>query len=221
MVVFDITIGLVVGIGCNMFMASLQALLSTGDMVCELDDTAIYISIPKNSAPAGKFPTSVRIFRFNSSLYFINAERYKMQLYRHTFNPLTKQQGNTDIDTESPGDSDGVNGLVDVEMTGKNATVTLGKNRRPTSSDIQSIILDMSQVSYMDITGINLLKQLITDYRMVGVNIVLAGCTEFVLQKLKASQIIKEDGTTTIDIYPTLHDAAVSSRRVTVQDTIL
>ena len=90
--------------------------------------------------------------------------------------------------------------------------MTSQKNDVNPEMEIHSIILDMSQVAYIDIMGLNLLKQISGDYEKVGVRIALASCGKLLQQKLQAAGLVKAKGDDMVDVYPTVHDAVVARK---------
>jgi len=77
--------------------------------------------------------------------------------------------------------------------------------------EITCIILDCSTITYVDIMGLYLLRQLKIDYERVGVNFVLACCPTMLINKLKRCGLIA-DKDTIIDFYPTIHDAVKAAQ---------
>ena len=76
----------------------------------------------------------------------------------------------------------------------------------PDKLGVNIIVIDCSSISYIDTGGINLLKQLHVEYKKVGATLVLAACTQSMVEKLYLSDIISEDNSG-IPCYPTIQDA--------------
>lgn len=100
-------------------------------------------------------------------------------------------------------------------------------------SNVRLIVLDCSSVSYVDITGLSVIKQIAGDFRSADIRFVLAGCNKELRRKLTVFGMISPSAAndlrsppaaadTTdkkyVEIYPTVHDAVVASRH---QETIV
>ncbi|KAK4878201.1 hypothetical protein RN001_010707 [Aquatica leii] len=75
------------------------------------------------------------------------------------------------------------------------------------------VILDFTALTYVDPSGVQILKSLDGDYRHVGVDMYICGCSSPVFEKLKKCQMYYgKNGNFTI--FPTVHDAVLYSQSV-------
>lgn len=69
-----------------------------------------------------------------------------------------------------------------------------------------AIIIDCSMFSYIDATGISTLRNLVTQYEMVGIRVLLAGVATHVAKSMAADGRFHQEVPTS-KIYITVHDA--------------
>ena len=215
----DIDIGLAIGIGFSITTIAITNCLATGDTLV----TTGHMDIQKER---GKYELSeeipaIKVFRFNSNLNFVNQAQFKDQLFEKTVDPgkLSCIAAKTTERVEKK--------IITADEADETA-----KHTKPLLADLRGIVLDFSGITYIDIMGLNLIKQLKVDYSHIGINLVLANCSETIISKLKAAGIysVKRFDSENKDrdkslIFPTIHDAISSltnnlpSQGTTVQNT--
>ncbi len=211
-VFLDISFGLGIGVVCSIFTLAVQACYSSGQVLTAVGHLDIHQTSKKHEHSAEL--RGVKVFKFQSSLHFASLARFKEQLFTLTANPQkirkmkAKQQK-----------------LLEKEESKKSRLISNGSDQRGSKTsevylaanghadpdmglllDLHTIVVDCSSITYIDFMGLRLLGQLKADYNHVGVNFVLANCSDQLLRKLKAADILafEENGT-----FPTVQDAVV------------
>lgn len=208
-IILDVDYGLYVGMTISLITIVIATHLGTGSRMVTATDTEIYIpcQLQKTTTkPAGDITHMV--FKFNAPLCFANIESFKQQLYQQTVDPNDLQSKlvrdsehdyNPDdhkaIDTLGNGNvGNGTKQSIDEGETINNVTVN------PTND----VILDCSAMTYVDIMGMNTLKQVYVDYSEVDIPLVFAACHPVLLHKMSLNDKLKD-----APVYPTVHDACV------------
>ena len=197
----DIDIGLAIGIGFSVSTIAITNCLATGNTLV----TTGHIDLQKQS---GTYELSeeipgIKVYRFNSNLNFVSQAQFKHQLFQKTIDPGKLSHTATKT-TET----------VENENTAMDEANETAKHTKPLLTDLHSIVIDFSSITYVDIMGLNLIKQLKVDYSHVGINFVLANCSGAIMSKLKAAGIYnvkafngKNNDRDKFLIFPTIHDA--------------
>ena len=232
-VFMDIGVGLAVGVSFSVATVAVQACLSQGTILSSTGNIDLYQ--PSNKHELSEEIPGIKIFRFESSLHFASQAQFKEQLFQLTANPqklplietknmkrrntitttaMEKKLQRGGVEEGRGGTGGSTNsvkkGISDVyTITNENAeNNNMGDTLRP---DLTAIVLDFSSINYIDIMGLNLIKQLKTDYSHVGINLVLANCSGAIWCKLDAAGIGSDKHCECqMDIFPTIHDAVTS-----------
>lgn len=77
---------------------------------------------------------------------------------------------------------------------------------------VQCIILDLSAVSYIDPSSVNMLHSIISDYARIEVPLYLAGCSSPVYETIKKCDTYTY-GELSMKIFATIQDALVYARK--------
>ncbi|XP_041365220.1 sulfate transporter-like [Gigantopelta aegis] len=166
-ILVDLDIGLIAGVGTSIFTIIVQSQFSTGQLVGISEQEDIYIDLKGHKNI--KELKGIKIFYFNTTLFFASAEKFKSQLYGKTFNPLTVVASRSiKLDSENNRLSNGVNGN---EMR------------------IHHIIIDCSAMTYIDMAGVNVLKMVIKQFKGAGTEVFLANCCRYMLHVLDSAQV--------------------------------
>ena len=212
-VFLDITAGLIAGLAFSVFSVTFHGLFANGHLIAEVENTGLYA--PVQSAESVQQVPGVKVFRFNSGLYFINIETFRQTLFKCTFNPTAKEPFSI-IKALSNSVATMVSAMT---MDDIFSTDDEKEKKKRNPQHIQTIVIDCTQISYIDIMGLNLFTELRDDFKTQDVNVVLSSCNPFLLNKLAAVDIILEDGTFTMDVYPSVHDAVMAARKGTSSPT--
>ena len=204
----DVTSGLVLGIGISMLTVIIQSRIARGFLLGTFTDgkieqeMGIYsrCDIYKSIAPL----PGIRMFHFPTFLYFANIDNFKQQLFEATIDP--SKSNTTVVDSNQNGDI--------IVTSVKDMVTMVDMNKKPANDadvPITCIIIDCSTITYVDIMGLYLLRQLKIEYERIGVNFVLACCPTMLINKLKRCGLVAEKDTV-IEFYPTIHDAVKAAQ---------
>ncbi|ESO90801.1 hypothetical protein LOTGIDRAFT_122677, partial [Lottia gigantea] len=159
----DLEIGIYFGIAFSIATVIFHSCpqLADGHLLARAKDEDLYLD--KHTRGGLEEIPGVKIFSFNSKLYFATAEIFKKKLYENVFEPL------------QPEINIGCDGSDDIIVP-------------PISGErIHHIVIDCSSITYIDITGINVLRQIVTDYRHCGTEIFLVRVPAFTVSALANS----------------------------------
>ena len=213
-VFLDIGLGLGIGIGVVLFSAVVLSRISKGYLLQEAGAADLHVAAAKHTRSTRT--KGVAIFRFEGTLYYASAQRFKSELYAATLDPREQQAGKDD----SPNEEVEKDKHSDVESM-PDSIVPNGKGAE---GGIHTIIIDCSALTFLDMTGINTIKDLAKDFPAVGVQVVLAATSERVQSALGRAGVL--GGEDSMAVYPTIEDAisVVSSpapSKAPVKDTHL
>ncbi|KAM4615558.1 solute carrier family 26 member 3 [Polymixia lowei] len=87
-----------------------------------------------------------------------------------------------------------------------NWNAELPANIRVPRVDIHSLILDFAAVSFLDVSAIKALKTTVKEFLRVDVDVYIASCDVYILEKLHSCMFFDDEIQTSM-FFPTLHDA--------------
>ncbi|XP_064607469.1 prestin-like [Liolophura sinensis] len=238
-VLLDVDMGLGVGVLFSFLTVLWRTQLAYACVLGRVPHTDLYRDVKVYKA-AQEIP-GIKIFRFESSLYYANIDRFRDRLYElSSVNPsvlkrkkkkalnliekeakkLKKEQAKNGIKMdESPND-------ITVEMTEEQGSAEISEDTtvHPTipQAPISHIIIDCSSMAYLDTMGIQALSQVISEYKNVDVTVFLAQCKAGVREMMDTTEFYKN-----VDkgcLFLTLHDAvlqALQTRRSLLNEIIL
>ncbi|KAG7278599.1 hypothetical protein CRUP_013341, partial [Coryphaenoides rupestris] len=164
----------------------------------------------------------VKIFHFNSSIYFANCDLYLTSLKDKTqVNPTTlvaqqKLQANKQKKTQQdPTDPSGTPVLgVTHELLSwsQEGPLRNGSTVELRAPGVHTLILDWSPVNFVDTVGAKAITSMIKDCAAVDIQVLIAGCNRTLLSQLETLQFFSGVVTPNI-MFPTIHDAVLHSRR--------
>ena len=197
-VILDITYGLVIGIIFSVFIVIIQSQCTEGEELKPAGDSFV---------PASRYKTNnlnrIKIFRFNSSVYFANADQFKSQLYEHIGKPMPKppkaeRVNNAFVEESSDGNQNDAHGM---EL--KN----VGKGEEEVILDIPMpvIIIDCSPIGYLDSVGLGTLTQIHAEFKKANEKVVQANVRSNVLECIDKGNLRKKIGENSI--FLTVDDA--------------
>jgi anti-anti-sigma regulatory factor len=148
------------------------------------------------------------VLGISAPLVFVNAEAFKTQVF----------QKSVQVDHElSPTLTIETNGLIEEKtqniQTKESQTSLQGKistkHLQPTK--LHAVNLDCSAMSYIDVVGLNALKEVGSELLKQDICFCLAEVPRPTAQKMEIAGVISpldnENGSSTLTIYPTVHDA--------------
>ncbi|NXF99305.1 S26A2 protein, partial [Sakesphorus luctuosus] len=134
--------------------------------------------------------TNVKIFRFESSLYYANKDYFRTVLYQKTgVNPVPlaaeHQRVGVQANTET-GNSKSILGTgFDCLKEAKKRTEKCPADACPPSIDMHTLILDCGAMQFIDTVGLSVLKETYHDYKKIGVQVLLANCNPSIRHQLR------------------------------------
>ncbi|CAG5129716.1 unnamed protein product, partial [Candidula unifasciata] len=213
-VLLDVDLGLLVGVGFGLLTVIIRSQRPYSCLLGQVPGTDIYrdISVYKSAEETA----GIKIFRFDSALFFANAEFFKSSLYKLTVDP--NQVNSTSL---PPSKLDSQSVVTPSTTTGSASTVPSSIRiemetdpsrikELPTLTDINFIILDCSTMSYVDSMGVKVLQQVITEFKAFNITIYLAQCKSSVREMFECTNFYKT-GNKQFQ-FVTIHDAVVSAQ---------
>lgn len=231
----DVDLGLMVGVVFALLTVIIRSQRPYSCILGQVPGTDIYkdISVYK----VAEETPNIKIFRFDSALFFANSEFFKSSLYKLTVNPndlkekmrkINKKKKKDDkdqiglsiqVDPEDPatglGSKEGQNGNGQgVVVSGSNVdtdgTSSNGTRDMHALTDIQYIILDCSTMSYVDSMGVKVLRQVISELKAFNITVYLAQCKSSVREMFESTGFYNTGPRHYMFI--TIHDAVVSAQ---------
>ncbi|KAK6190296.1 hypothetical protein SNE40_002201 [Patella caerulea] len=159
----DLEIGIYFGVSFSILTVMFHSCpqWAKGYLLARAKDEDLYLD--KSSRVGLEDVHGVKIFTFDSKLYFATAEIFRKDLYEQVYTPVKLE-------------------IVEPEKGQELAILP------PIQGEtIHHIIIDCSHITYIDITGINILRQLVVDYRHMGTEIFLTKVPPFTVTALANS----------------------------------
>lgn len=200
----DVGIGLGISMFCVLFITVIQSTFVKGHLLGVVGSDDLLAPVHKYSK--AKSPRGIRVFQFESSLYFTTVQTFKSQLFSHTFNPVEALNK-----AKAKASDNGQTKEAEASESAQNGSINIFYNRRSQEKEMQEndeievIILDCSSFTFVDIKGINTLRDLYIDYKNVGVTLILAACLPSVRQKMQLAELV--EGESDFSLFPTVQDA--------------
>ena len=136
-------------------------------------DCAVLSLIPKVTNTCGTVTTVCLVSnRFESALYFASQERFKSQLFSLVMNPSScpGREIPTKVISEMPVSSDSLNGHGN--STAADA-VPVADSGGQEASLVRHLILDCSAMTYIDVSGLDMLQLIVSKFEGAGVEVLL------------------------------------------------
>ena len=210
-VILDVDFGLYIGVSVSLLTVIVATHRARGRRMVQLENTDLLLP-SKHSKVTEKpsQPQDVAIFKFFAPLYFANVDNFKRQLFKATFNPNdVNNASETDQVslTVTSSESNGSDGSQTDEKTLTKLDQDALKSTRPARDDDSSqrasyVILDCSAVTYIDVMGVNALKQVSGSFKAAGAQLLFAGCCCDVYDKMTLG-----DDVDAASFFPSVHDA--------------
>ncbi|XP_046952048.1 prestin isoform X2 [Lynx rufus] len=202
----------------------------------QLPDTDVYIDI--DAYEEVKEIPGIKIFQINAPIYYANSDLYSNALKRKTgVNPAlimgarrkamkkyAKEVGNANM-------ANATAVKVDAEVDGEDATKPEEEDDEvkyppivikstfpeemqrfmPPGDNIHTIILDFTQVNFIDSVGVKTLAGIVKEYGDVGIYVYLAGCSAQVVNDLTQNRFFENPALKELLFY-SIHDAVLGSQ---------
>ena len=216
--ILDVPFGLGLGILTAILSVILQGFIVKGHQLTPPQENSdLYVAANMYECTVD---SAVRVFRYESNLYFVTAADFKQQLCAATLNPqkLALQQEQREKEGRKAEKTAGTmaNNQTamklsnDIDMVNNN-TKDITENITEKQGDedqhnISGIVLDCSAISYIDVMGLNAIEQMFNDFKGVNIPLALAACNNTLLKKLEGRNLYGDDKVE-LQIFATVHDA--------------
>ncbi|XP_013393367.1 sulfate transporter [Lingula anatina] len=192
-VVLDISMGLGIGLGFSFITVVIRTQFAKGFTLTKTDGMDNFVSAQHYPEIKDLSSSSIKIFQFQSALYFANVELFKDKLFKLVGKP---EEEKTDGDVEremkevngSPvanGKEDEVDGKGDVDSAQKEDGILTSVSSSTESINQFVLIIDCARIVFIDSAGIKCLRLLYNEYKSLGITVFMAGCTEEVYLTLQ------------------------------------
>ncbi|XP_062054859.1 prestin isoform X2 [Lepus europaeus] len=202
----------------------------------QLPDTDVYIDI--DAYEEVKEIPGIKIFQINAPIYYANSDLYSNALKRKTgVNPAVimgarrkamrkyaKEVGNANM-------ANATVAKADAEVDGENAPKPEEEEEEvkyppivvrstfpeelqrfmPPGDGIHTIILDFTQVNFIDSVGVKTVAGIVKEYGDVGIYVYLAGCSAQVVNDLTRNRFFENPALKELLFY-SIHDAVLGSQ---------
>uniref|UniRef100_A0A672V1D7 Sulfate transporter-like n=1 Tax=Strigops habroptila TaxID=2489341 RepID=A0A672V1D7_STRHB len=139
---------------------------------------------------------NIKIFRFESSLYYANKDYFKTVLYKKTgVNPVLLAAKHQRVEAQA------------------NADTGNRKDACPPSTDMHTLILDCGAMQFIDTVGLSVLKETRHDYKKIGVQVLLANCNPSLRHRLREGCWAGEADSGGQLAFHSIHDAVQFAER--------
>ncbi|CAC5369612.1 unnamed protein product [Mytilus coruscus] len=170
-VLVDLDYGLMAGIGFSILSIVIQNQMASGKIIGYSDREDIFVD-SKNRVHVIEI-SSIKIFQYQAPLHFANADNFRKILYSQVADAIKLKKSN---------EKDEIVKVENKEITEKGHI--LGEN-------VRHIILDFQMISNVDFSGINVLTQILKEYKAVDIEIYIVKCSSKILETLRAADFFE------------------------------
>uniref|UniRef100_A0A8C0HP67 STAS domain-containing protein n=1 Tax=Buteo japonicus TaxID=224669 RepID=A0A8C0HP67_9AVES len=133
---------------------------------------------------------NIKIFRFESSLYYANKDYFKTVLYQKTgVNPILLAAKHQRVEGQANADAGNSKSFfgtrLDCLKPAKQRTEKPPADACPPSLDMHTLILECGAMQFIDTVGLSVLKEIRHDYKEIGVQVLLANCNPSIRRRLR------------------------------------
>nr|XP_015107750.1 prestin [Vicugna pacos] len=202
----------------------------------QLPDTDVYIDI--DAYEEVKEIPGIKIFQINAPIYYANSDLYSNALKRKTgVNPAfimgarrkamkkyAKEVGNANMANATvikvDAEVDGTDGTKPEEeedeikyppVVIKNTFPEELQRFMPPGDNVHTIILDFTQVNFIDSVGVKTVAGIVKEYGDVGIYVYLAGCSAQVVNDLSRNRFFENPALLEL-LFHSIHDAVLGSQ---------
>ncbi|XP_073252722.1 prestin-like [Porites lutea] len=190
-ILMGVDVGLGIGLICALFVVVVVLSRSNYAILGRVTETELYRDT--GNCPLATEVSGIKVLRFESTLYFGNVERFRNALYTVTgLDPNTEGQPKLEKINDNNGHM-----AVEVETSEKR---------------IHTVIIDGSSFTFIDSMALHAIPSLMSEFKKLGVDIYLAGCSSTLTRKLTNSS--EKSAITAVDhhaLFPSIHDAVMSA----------
>ena len=224
-VFLDVSLGLLVGISFSVLTIVLQGCFVKGYTLASQKNSEVYVSTTQYQDV--QIFDSIMVFKYESILYFTTASHFKEQVQR-AYEDFPRNNSQADNGGKrsgghiSNGHIETVTDLTDLSVLNKNNqhNTTGITNKEDVAkfdqkeSNLKVIVLDCSAISYIDIMGLDVMREIREDFQNLGVDLVLACCSRSMLHKLQQKGLYGGEESN-LKIFVTVHDAVMAYNTIT------
>ncbi|XP_052823905.1 sulfate transporter isoform X3 [Octopus bimaculoides] len=196
-VILDVDYGLAVGVIFSLLTVLARSSRPYSCLLGQLPNTDIYRDV--SVYPSAVQINGIKIFRFEASLYFANAENFKHHIYEMT--NVNPRKLKTKIQTFKKEES---------------ANDTARPGNPNYNIDLTTVIIDASSWSYIDTVGVKTISQVVNEYERIGVKVLLAQCKSAIREMFVKGHLY--ESITENCLFVTVHDAVLSVVQPNSQD---
>ncbi|KAK3730766.1 hypothetical protein RRG08_015683 [Elysia crispata] len=196
-VFLDVDLGLLIGLIYNLVPILLRTQQPYHCLLGKLPDADIYVDL-KVHREASPLP-GIKIFQFQAPLYFANMEHFKRALVEATgvdplyLRRLKEQLKDTDMTLRHDQVCMAASDSWPEEKCDSHAHGTPVNGRTvPENCETYAIIIDGSSIQYVDSVTVRVLKEIVLEYREVGVEVYLGECKAPIRVMLDKSGFYKQ-----------------------------
>ncbi|XP_004390777.1 prestin isoform X2 [Trichechus manatus latirostris] len=202
----------------------------------QLPDTDVYIDI--DAYEEVKEIPGIKIFQINAPIYYANSDLYSNALKRKTgVNPaliMSARRKALRKYAKEVGNANMANATVvkvDAEVDGEDGTKPEGEDDEikyppivirstfpeelqrfmPPGDNIHTVILDFTQVNFIDSVGVKTLAGIVKEYGDVGIYVYLAACSAQVVTDLTQNRFFENPALKDL-LFHSIHDAVLGSQ---------
>lgn len=228
-----VLLGIDIGLGVGVIMALVVVIWKSSrppaSLLGQIPNTGIYRGLQRTTS-AKQIP-GIKIFRFESAMFYANSEYFRSTLIETTgVDPQKRSRlGSSAVryrhneeDTGSPAIE--ITRTVSINRALENGDVEvslsdLGNNEDPSGHDptpVHAIIIDASTFNFIDTQGVNTLLQLGLEYEKIGVKFYLAHCRYYIREMLEKAGFTARIGTE--HLFVSVHDAVIHAVGIHSED---
>ncbi|XP_066897798.1 prestin isoform X4 [Kogia breviceps] len=204
----------------------------------QLPDTDVYIDI--DAYEEVKEIPGIKIFQINAPIYYANSDLYSSALKTKTgVNPsfiMGARRKAMKKYAKEVGNANMVNATVvkvvsDAEVDGEDGTKTEEEENEikyppivtkstlpeelqrfmPPGDNVHTVILDFTQVNFVDSVGVKTLSGIVKEYGDVGIYVYFAGCSAQVVDDFTRNQFFENPALLEL-LFHSIHDAVLGSQ---------
>ncbi|XP_063398974.1 sulfate transporter-like [Mytilus trossulus] len=183
----DLDYGSVTGVVFSFLSVVIQHQIAKGRTIGFSDKESVTFD-EKRRIHVKEFP-SVKVFMFDAPIIFANAEIFKDKLYRHVPKPKIKTEAARLPSSDSVGNRTNESDYCD--NLNVNGHVHVKNDKICSVAKLKHVVIDCQKVNYVDISGVDVLTEVIKEYKEVEINVYFVNCSTRVRDVLQAAGFFK------------------------------
>ncbi|XP_009880380.1 PREDICTED: sulfate transporter-like [Charadrius vociferus] len=209
-------IGLLVGVCFALLCIIFRTQRPRATLLGKVSDTEIYED--QSTYKQLSSIANIKIFRFESSLYYANKDYFKTVLYQKTgVNPVLLAATHQRVEAQANADMDNSKSFFRTRFDClKQANKRAEKppaDACPPSIDMHTLILDCGAMQFIDTVGLCVLKETHRDYKEIGIQVLLANCNPSIRHRLREGGWAGEPDAGGQLAFHSIHDAVQFAER--------